>query len=147
VLTWGTRPADLDAHLTGPEAAGSGRFHVFYPGASRGNATAAPFALLDVDDTSANGPETITVTQLNPGVYRYSVHDFTNRSSATSTELAGSGARVELYLPGTASPRQFFVPNERGTLWAVFELTGPIDNPTVTVRNEMGLATDSAAVP
>lgn len=154
VLTWGTSPGDLDAHLTGPNAGDAGRFHVYYESGRRGSLSGAPFAALDTDKRNGNGPETITITRpstppnadLPSGVYRYSVHDFTNRSSATSTALGASGARVELYLPGTNTPRVFTVPNQRGTLWTVFELTGPLANPTVTVRNEMGLASDEAAI-
>lgn len=155
VLTWGAAPGDLDAHLTGPNAGDAGRFHVYYESGRRGSLTGAPFAALDTDKRNGNGPETITITRpstppnadLPSGVYRYSVHDFTNRSSATSTALGASGARVELYLPNTLSPRVFTVPNQRGTLWTVFELTGPLANPTVTVRNEMGLASDEASIP
>lgn len=142
VLTWGASPRDLDAHLTGPNVSDAGRFHVFYPSASRGNSDNAPFAKLDVDNTSGFGPETITITRMNSGVYRYSVHDYTNRSSATSTALGSSGAKVELYLPSGefSGPRTFYVPNARGNLWVVFELSGSLTNPTVSQRNEMTLA-------
>ena len=145
VLTWGANPSDLDAHLTGPNSDAS-RFHVYYPTSNRGNASASPFAVLDVDDTSSFGPETITVTRFNSGAYRYSVHDFTNRNSATSTALGNSGAKVELYTSSSMAPQTFFVPNQRGTLWTVFELTGDIRNPTVTPRNEMGLVDNGANI-
>lgn len=148
VLTWGSTPEDLDAHLTGPDATGPGRFHVYFPDSGVGDANAAPFAVLDVDDISSYGPETMTLTQLNAGgFYRYSVHDFTNLESSTSTAMAGSGAKVELYLPGVATPQVFFVPNQPGTLWTVFELSGPIGNPTVTPRNQMGFAADPSTIP
>ena len=145
VLTWGENPRDLDAHLTGPNADAS-RFHVYYPAVSRGSTDASPFAKLDVDDTTSFGPETITLTRLNSGAYRYSVHDFTNKNSATSTALGNSGAKVELYTPASATPTAFFVPNQRGTLWTVFELSGDIRNPTITPRNEMGLADNEANI-
>ncbi len=147
VLTWGENPGDLDAHLTGPNASDANRFHVFWRTAFRGSETANPFALLDTDKTDKFGPETITISRLNSGVYRYSVHDFTNRRSATSTALGSSGAKVELYLPDAFAPRIFYVPNQRGTLWTVFELTGSMDNVTVTPRNDMGLASDEFSVP
>ncbi len=147
VLTWGSSPGDLDAHLTGPNATDATRFHIYYPSASRGSVSINPFALLDVDDTSSFGPETITLTRLNSGVYRYSVHDFTNRNSATSTALGSSGARVELYRPNNALPDIFYVPNQRGTLWTVFELVGSSSSVTVTPRNEMGLATEGSVIP
>ncbi len=147
VLTWGANPTDLDAHLTGPNASDANRFHIYYPGSNRGAEAVNPFAILDVDDRSSFGPETLTLTRLNSGVYRYSVHDFTNRNSATSTALGSSSAKVELYVPGNFSPRIFYVPNQRGTLWTVFELTGSLSNVTVTTRNEMGLATEEANIP
>jgi hypothetical protein len=149
VLTWGQAPDDLDAHLTGPNADPS-RFHVFYSsrGSQDSEINTPPFAKLDVDDTREEGPETITITRLNLGNYRYSVHDFTNEGNPGLSELGRSGARVELYLPGVPSPRTFFVPNQPGNLWTVFELGGNIANPTVTVRNEMGAGpSDSSAIP
>ncbi len=145
VLTWGSLPSDLDAHLTGPNPDGS-RFHVYYPPSSRGDTIGPPFAVLDVDDVSSFGPETITITKLSSGTYRYSVHDFSNRSSATSTALGTSGARVELYY-SAQFVQTFFVPNQRGTLWTVFELSGNIATPTITPRNEMGLAEDPGGIP
>lgn len=147
VLTWGTAPRDLDAHLTGPMAGSANRFHVYYPSASRGSLTASPFASLDVDVRQALGPETISIKTLAPGVYRYSVHDFTNRNSATSTELGNSRAKVELFRPGAIAPEVYFVPNQRGNLWTVFELVGSAnDDVTVTPRNEMGLVADEATI-
>lgn len=141
VLTWGETPPDLDAHLTGPDGSG-GRFHVYF--ADRGSLDTAPFAALDVDDTDSFGPETITITRLRDGVYRYSVHDFTN-SAATpespSSALAQSGARVEVFIGGTKRA-EFFPPGQDGTLWTVFELRGD----SVTAVDTMGYQTDPGAV-
>lgn len=74
VLNWGATPSDLDSHLVGPNNSG-GRFHCYY---------AAPnpvsYVRLDVDDTSAFGPETITIAQLAgafvPGTYNYYVYNY-----------------------------------------------------------------------
>jgi hypothetical protein len=146
VLQWGRTPTDLDAHLTGPDPAG-GRFHVFFPAGSRGALAAPPFAALDVDDVSSFGPETITITQLSSGTYRYSVHDFTNRNSATSTALANSGAQVEVYIAGGFVRRFLVPPGRAGTLWTVFELSGAsIEGATITERNQMGFAEDPGAI-
>ena len=92
VLQWGLNPRDLDSHLTGPTPSG-GRFHVFYSHTIENEA-----AELDVDDTSSYGPETITIHRLIPGVYRYAVHDYTNRNANPSTGLAQSGASVKVFL-------------------------------------------------
>ena len=130
VLRWGAAPSDLDSHLTGPTASG-GRFHVYY--ASRGAYDSAPFAGLDVDDTSSYGPETITVTRLLSGMYRYSVHNYSNRNSIGSTALGTSGAVVEVYRRGRLMNR-FAVPSAPGNLWTVFEMDA---NGTVTPINQM----------
>lgn len=122
VLTWGASPSDLDSHLTGPIAGSASRFHVFY--ANRGGCNSAPFACLDVDDISSFGPETITISQLFDGVYRYSVQNFSasgNGGNATSTTLASSNARVEVYV-NNALRETFSVPQQAGTLWTVFSM-------------------------
>ncbi|MCV6638988.1 ricin-type beta-trefoil lectin domain protein [Candidatus Albibeggiatoa sp. nov. NOAA] len=121
VLTWGRTPLDLDAHVTGP-LANDERFHVFWPTISRGSLDTTPFAQLDVDDVLSYGPETITLAQTNlAGVYRYSVHDYTNRAASGNNGLAKSGAQVNIYnefgLIATLN-----VPNQSGTLWTVFEI-------------------------
>jgi hypothetical protein len=144
VLQWGRDPADVDAHLTGPLAAG-GRFHIYWR--ARGELEAPPFARLDVDNQTSFGPETITITRFEQGSYRYSVHDFTNAPLSGSSALGSSGAKVELYLPGRAEPERFFVPRQGGTLWTVFELSGTLLDPVVTRVNTMTNAEDSDAIP
>lgn len=128
VFQWGAAPSDLDTHITGP--AGSGRFWVYW--SSRGNCAASPFVCLDVDDTNGNGPETVTITQLTPGVYRYYIYDFTNRSTPTSTALGSSGARVQFFV-GSTLRNTFFVPSGAGNAWEVFSWDGT----TVTPVNRL----------
>jgi hypothetical protein len=41
----------------------------------------------------------------------------------------------------------FVVPNERGTLWTVFELAGSLSNTTLTPRNDMGIASAPESIP
>jgi hypothetical protein len=132
-LTWGAAPADLDSHLTGPRAAG-GRFHVYF--ADKGALDVDPFAALDVDDVTSFGPETITVTRQVAGVYRYSVHDYTNRNSTASSALGASGATVTVYLRGQIIAT-YAVPSAPGTLWTVFE----IENGVLRRINTMGYGT------
>lgn len=129
VLSWGATPADLDSHLTGPltddvpDATGGSRFHVAYynPQYPTGSGS---IANLDVDDVTSFGPETVTVAQLVNGTYRYSVHDFSNKSSTTSTEMSFSRAVVQLFIGG-GDYRTFTIPSGRaGTLWTVFEVSG-----------------------
>jgi hypothetical protein len=120
VLEWGASPSDLDSHLTGPTQDG-GRFHIYY--ANRGNLNSTPYAALDRDDTDSYGPETITITRQLPGTYRYSVHNFSDRSASGSTRLASSGARVAVYRGNTLLHR-FYAPNVPGNLWTVFDMNG-----------------------
>ena len=127
VLEWGESPLDLDFHLTGPTAT-SDRFHVawFNPG----SLTSAPFASLDRDDRDSFGPETITISQVEAGgLYRFSVHDYSNRNLTFSTALTGSAAKVTVYLASGASQVFNVPPSETGgTLWTVFTLVdGTID--------------------
>ncbi len=128
VLSWGSTPSDLDSHLTGPLAAG--RFWTYF--SAPGNCFGVPWACLDVDDTNGNGPETMSIMQITPGVYRYYVYDFSNRFNGASTALRNSGAKVEFYV-GATLLRTFFVPGSAGNAWAVFEWDGT----TLTVLNQI----------
>jgi len=133
VLTWGQNPSDLDSHLTGP-AVGGGRFHVFYfdDVYEVGGVT---YVALDVDDVTSFGPETISIYEQVAGTYRYSVHDYSNRSSTSSTALANSGAQVRVFR-GADLVATFNVPAGAGTLWTVFELTGTDIVPINTMSYE-----------
>ncbi|HID30328.1 MAG TPA: hypothetical protein EYP19_10030, partial [Desulfobacterales bacterium] len=115
ILTWGEKPADLEAHLTTPNQDGC-RYHCYY-----WNKT-IPDANLDLDDRDGYGPETITITDKISGTYRYYVHDFTNRYT-NSRWLALSGAEVKIY-SGNREPLVFTVPNSYGNVWHVFDLDG-----------------------
>ncbi len=120
VLTWGASPSDLDSHITGPHP-GGGRFHVYYA-YSDFSYNSELYCSLDYDDVSSYGPETITIYNQTGGLYRYSVHDYTNRYSTSSYALSNSSATVRVYF-GSTLVQTFHVPtNEIGTLWTVFEL-------------------------
>ncbi len=115
VLTWTEKPADLEAHLTEPNANGC-RYHCYYF-----NKT-TPTASLDLDDRNGYGPETITITDMVSGTYRFYVHDFTNRYYNTRW-LYNSGAKVTVY-SGSREPLVFSVPNAYGNVWHVFDVDG-----------------------
>lgn len=134
VLTWGETPYDLDSHMTVPTTtAGTDRFHVYY--ANRGNSSSSPFVDLDTDDTYSYGPETVTIYQQTSGVYRYYIHDFSNGGSTTSSAMGASGAQVKVYR-GSSLIATFNVPNQGGTVWAVFELSGDTVTPVNTMTFE-----------
>ncbi|MDO5518409.1 MAG: hypothetical protein Q4F66_12720, partial [Clostridium sp.] len=99
-------------------------------------------ANLDVDDTSSYGPETTTIYNLGTGIYRYSVHDYTNGSSSNSSALANSGATVDVY-KGSTSLGHYTVPaNQNGTLWTVFEIRNGQIYPINTVNYASPFAAD-----
>jgi len=121
VLSWGASPSDLDSHLTGPIEGSDDRFHVYY--AARGSETSTPFAVLDRDDVTSYGPETITIYEQKDGLYRYSVHNYSNRGSSSSSALYNSGAQVSVFI-GSNHYKTFNVSNalnSAGTLWTIFE--------------------------
>lgn len=122
VLSWGQIPNDLDSHLTGPTADGIDRFHVYYSNRLYSE-SGVDYINLDRDDTDSFGPETTTIIQQSSGIYKYSIHDFSNRSSINSTELSQSLAKVKVF-QGSELLREFNVPNGVGNVWNVFELNG-----------------------
>lgn len=121
VLTWGAFPEDLDSHAEG-RSSGGRSFHIYFS-----NSSESGVGNLDVDDTSAYGPETITIMDAN-SEFSYYVVDFTH-----SGRMNASGATVKVYLPdGTM---QTFTINSSGSgnRWNVFDYK----NGQITVRNTM----------
>ena len=131
---------DLDSHLTGPTSLGTDvpvRFHTRFD--AKGSTSLAPFAELYKDvrpDQGTFGPEQtrIQVLQQN-GIYRFYVHDYTNRDSTQSKDLSNSGANVGVYngtglsttqardTLGPAIGAPIPVPtNQGGNVWYVFQL-------------------------
>ncbi|MCF7919420.1 MAG: hypothetical protein K9N06_05855 [Candidatus Cloacimonetes bacterium] len=116
VLTWGSRPRDLDAHLSGPNPDG-GNFHIWY----QDHYPMGGKDFLDRDDRSSYGPETITIYKPAKGVYQYSVFDYSHRSSKRAKDLQRSGARVDIYGENRLL-KTFYVPEGRGNTWHVFRI-------------------------
>jgi len=140
VLTWGVTPSDLDSHLTGPTPDDS-RFHIFYWQKTYAY-SGLTYADLDRDDVTSYGPETTTIYHQLPGVYRFSVHDYTNRSSSYSTALSNSGAQVRVYR-GDNLIATFNVPAiQEGTLWTIFEIEGD----TIIPINSMSYESSPSSV-
>ena len=138
VLTWGASPLDLDSHLVVPAPPGGTSYEVYY--ANRGNLTAFPFAMLDVDQTGGWGPETVTVGALQTGTYNYFVRDYSDRGNPASSALSNSGAKVRVYYG--AGSQTFNVPvGLAGTRWNVFDIVGGQIVPTQTVVANTTLST------
>ncbi len=132
VLTWTAAGRDLDLYLTLP-GAGSTRQQIYF--LQPGNCAAAPFACLDKDAAAAPGPETVTISQLGAGTYRFYVQNYNAPSSAADSTLFLSGALVRVFT-GAQQVASYAVPQQAGTLWTVFELDGATGN--LTPRNTMG---------
>lgn len=176
VLTWGATPSDLDSHLTGPAGGGS-RFHVYFadrvyfgaydnqncgPSGEGVQSNCRLAVDLDYDDTTSYGPESTTIRNLVAGDYYFYVHNYSNRSSTSSTALATSGAVVTVYKPDSASvygyaqgtPIVFQANNaSAGTLWTVFKLTippgngpGNVGQPVITPLNTYSYQSEPSSV-
>jgi hypothetical protein len=130
ILTWGENPYDLDSHLSGPAADGSGDYHIYY-GYSNNDGAGGPYdpnypAWLDVDDTSSYGPETITIQKVDDafisGTYSYYVHHYSG-----SSNIPNSGASVKVYegetLLGTYAPPSTGLDVGDDWVWKVVNLT------------------------
>ncbi|MBM65391.1 MAG: hypothetical protein CMH55_04060 [Myxococcales bacterium] len=116
VLDWGRRPADLDAHLKK-----SGSYHISY----RHKKSYRDRVNLDRDDVDGEGPETITIRQVDDrGTYSYFVHDYSNRSQSNSSALSKSQGRVMVFGDGRLL-HVFRVPSAgTGRTWEVFTIKG-----------------------
>ncbi|MES2822764.1 MAG: tetratricopeptide repeat protein [Pseudomonadota bacterium] len=112
VLNWGATPADLDSHIVYPGN------HIYFSNMKGAD------ALLDVDDTTSYGPETITLQRKHDGEkYVYAVHDYSNRGNTNSSTLSNSGAKVFVYV-GQTLIKTYYVPaNKVGNLWTIFAVT------------------------
>jgi hypothetical protein len=119
VVTWGSTPSDLDAHLK------KGSFDIYFN--NRGSVTSPPYAILDVDETNGFGPETISIYNLNNDTCKYYVHNYSGE-----TDIIQSQAQVKVY-SGSALLKSYSVPlSGSGLYWYVFDI-----NPsgTITDRN------------
>ena len=78
------------------------------------------------------GPETITISAVRSGTYRYYVHNYYERGK-NNLKLAASEASVKVYYNDTVTT--YNVPNSAADLWYVFEF----DNSSgLTAVNNMG---------
>jgi len=116
VLTWGSRPRDLDAHLSGPNPDG-GNFHIWY----QDHYPIGGKDFLDRDDRSSYGPETITIYKPAKGVYKYSVFDYSHRNSKRNKGLQRSSAKIDIYGENRLL-KTFYIPEGRGNTWHVFQI-------------------------
>jgi uncharacterized protein YfaP (DUF2135 family) len=137
ILRWGSSPADLDAHLTGPIAGGTSRYHVFYS-----QTEVVGEAKLDLDDTNGVGPETINIKkQIVDGNYVYSVHNYSAVNTTNSTALSASQATVDIYANGIHLHTLAVPTGQTGNLWKVFEMVNGTIFPVNAITNTTQPAT------
>ena len=113
-------PDDLDAHLYGPTT-NNRCFEVYY--SNKGSLTAAPFAMLEVDNIRADGDpptETIRIAQTMAGTYRFFIYNY---SGGVADALSRSRATVQIF-DSSGLLRTYVVPSGTGRYWHVFELNG-----------------------
>ncbi len=131
ILRWGSSPADLDAHLTGPIAGGTSRYHVYYS-----QIEVVDEAKLDLDDTDGIGPETINIKkQMINGNYVYSVHNYSAVNTTNSTALSASQATVDIYANGIHVQSYSVPTGQTGNLWTVFQMVNGMLIPINTITN------------
>ncbi|MEP4547457.1 MAG: carboxypeptidase regulatory-like domain-containing protein [Saccharospirillum sp.] len=118
VLTWGASPRDLDSHLLVPN--GASTEHLYYANKSVDGAS------LDLDDASAYGPETITITNVKTGTYTYYIYAY---SGGSNFRFSNSDVEVSLY-DDTGLIAQMTPPEGVGYQWNVLTYNG-----TLTVVN------------
>jgi hypothetical protein len=94
-LTWGQNPNDLDSYLFTPRG---DRINF----SNRGSLSAAPFANLDVDDTSSYGPEIVTINRLMVGTYNYGIHLYSGAGTITTSPTqveVNIGGNIRIFTP------------------------------------------------
>ena len=98
---------------------------------------------LDQDNTDGSGspcgngcgPETITISKIRSGTYRYHVHNFSRKGNTNNSKLAESEATVQVFYDNNSTI--FYVPSSAGNLWTVFDFDNSSGfNPLNTVADE-----------
>lgn len=135
VLTWGRYPVDVDAHLRGPHP-GHEDFHIYWN--RRTMIKGKKF--LDRDDTSSFGPETITIYGLDPGVYRYTVHNYSGRNKTDGDNLSRGNVTVKIYNGDQLLKEYRMPPGTPGNYWKVFEIDG--ETGQISDINQTGFESD-----
>jgi len=123
VLTWGSSPADLDAHLL------KGGYHIYWD--NKGSLNFDPFAQLDVDDMNSFGPETITIAKLNSQSSKFYVFNYSG-NDVGDTDLKQSGAVVKIYSGSSLVKTYNVPPSGTGFYWYVCDISS---GGTITDRN------------
>jgi hypothetical protein len=124
VLTWGSIPQDLDSYLYVPTGVST---TVEIKHNNTGNISSAPFAKLDVDDTSSNGPETVTINYESGSTnyartYRYFVRNYDKVDNDTTADFKYSDGFVRVYKDGVLSKEFTASKTSELQYWHVFDM-------------------------
>lgn len=112
-LSWGLNPGDLDSHLV-KKTDDTINYHIYYSNDS--DYTTGDN--LDLDDTDGEGPETVTIQNLDGNaLYTYYVHNYDGDHSG---KIKDSGASVKISSGDTELT--YYPPSEEGIYWKVFEI-------------------------
>jgi hypothetical protein len=129
-------PDDLDVHLTGPDPDGFSCFHVFF--LDPGSLDSPPFAQLEVDNIELPGhppTETIRISRLTPGIYRFFVHNFGGQIGGEAPgAFSQSRATVQVFDSSGLLFSQT-IPMGTGFFWNVFTLNGQTG--AITLVNQL----------
>ena len=128
VLDWDNTPNDLDLHLEKV-----GQYHIAYHHKRVADDRSAK---LDRDDVDGNGPETITITDVDDNAsYICYVHDFTNRNIPDSEKLSKSKARISVYNDNQLEFVLDIPVGVAGTRWEAFQLDKSVFNKSNRIAN------------
>ncbi len=131
-LQWSDSPEDLDAHLTGPKAGTSSRFHINVNEQcwadtelnDSASCDSNPTAILDRDEVDGYGPETITLSEMTDGNYHFYVHHADYYLSSDEGSISGSSNAVVKVIDNFGRTFTFNAPISGGSgandIWHVF---------------------------
>lgn len=130
VLTWGSKPRDLDSHLVYRLSNGEAG-HIYFE-KKENILNNVCIAKLDVDDISGYGPETTTIYNDETGDYIFYVDNYSGEAS-----MGNGNAMVKVYLGNQTVPSYAFtVPDGQGKVWTVFKYNSAAGR--LRVVNELG---------
>lgn len=114
-LSWGATPRDLDSHLV-KETDGVENYHIYYSHRTDTNTGDS----LDLDDVDGEGPETITISAVDPdSIYTYYVHNF---SGDDAGKIKDSGASVLISTGNSEEAPIYPIAGGEGEYWKVFTI-------------------------
>lgn len=139
ILTWERFPIDVDAHLKGPHP-GHEDFHIYW----NRKTLIKGKKFLDRDDTKSYGPETITIHGLDPGIYTYTIHNYSGRSDKTGNALSRGNIMVRVYNGDKLVKTYRMLEGTHGNYWKVFQIDGNTGH--IIDINQTGFESDPDAL-